>query len=154
MTHSRAPNLNDESIEVIVGILDGWVGKLSWVALIEAIHRRMHARYTRQALHKHERIRGAFGLRKEAMAEVRRTGGPDSDSPELRAALQRIARLQAENARLEAENQRLLEQFARWAYNAHTRGLDNEFLSRPLPAVNRDQTDARAQNRRGKSPST
>jgi hypothetical protein len=44
-------------------------------------------------------------------------------------ALQLIARLEAENARLRVENERLLEQFACWAYNAHT-----------LPAVNRDQT--------------
>ena len=154
MTRSRAPNLDDESIAVIVGILDGWVGKLSWAALIEAIQWRMHARYTRQALHKHERIRSAFSQRKETVVEVRRTGGSNSDSPELQAALQRIARLEAENVRFEAENQRLLEQFARWAYNAHTRGLDKEFLNRPLPAVNRDQTDSRAPNRRRESPST
>ena len=41
---------------------------------------------------------------------------------------------------MEAENQRLFEQFVVWAYNAHTRGLDKEFLSHPLPRVNRGQT--------------
>jgi hypothetical protein len=106
----------------------------------EAIERHTHARYTRQALHKYERIKSAFNLRKKAIAEARGDRGPRADSPELQAALERIARLEAENARLESENQRLLGQFACWAYNAHTRGLDQAFLSRPLPRVNRDQT--------------
>lgn len=43
----------------------------------------------------------------------------------------------AENARLESENQRLLEQFARWAYNAHTQGIPEEILNRALPKVHR-----------------
>jgi hypothetical protein len=55
-------------------------------------------------------------------------------------AVERIARLEGENARLTAENSRLIEQFVCWAYNAHTRGLDRGFLTRPLPAVKRDQT--------------
>ncbi len=140
MTRLRARNLDDDAIAAIAGILDGWGGKLSWELLIEAIERHTHARYTRQALHKHDRIKSAFSLRRKALAEARGDGGPSADSPELQAALERIARLEAENARIEAENQRLLEQFACWAYNAHTRGLDHAFLSRPLPHVNRDQT--------------
>jgi len=140
MTHARARNLNDDDIADIAAILDGWPGKLSWELLIEAIARRKRAKYTRQALHKHERIRHAFTLRKKALSEGRIAAVPNVDSPELRAALERIARLEGENARLRAENARGLEQFARWAYNAHCRGLDKAFLSRPLPAVNRDQT--------------
>ena len=49
-------------------------------------------------------------------------------------------RLTAQTQRLELENNRLLEQYARWAYNAHTRGLDDQFLNRRLPAVDRGQT--------------
>lgn len=60
-------------------------------------------------------------------------------SGQLGEAMSRIARLEAENQRLEAENQRLLEQFVVWGYNAHTRGLDKDFLSQPLPRVNRGQ---------------
>ncbi|NLY27104.1 MAG: hypothetical protein GX049_06070 [Alcaligenaceae bacterium] len=135
----RGKNLTDDAIEQIVRILDGWEGKLTWEALIQATVIRLHCRYTRQALHKHERIRAAFTQRKEALggksqeAGQRRSGMP----PDVMA---RISRLEAENQRLEAENQRLLEQFVVWAYNAHTRGLDKKFLSQPLPHVNRDQT--------------
>lgn len=138
---NRAPNLDDAAIELIVGILDGWSGMLSWEALIDAIELRARARYTRQALHKHQRIRLAFGLRKKAIAEGQGKAASEGlDAPEFQAALQRIARQVAVIARLEAENQNLLEQFARWAYNAQARGLDEAFLNQPLPPVNRDRT--------------
>lgn len=144
MMRNRAPNLDDDAIEAIAGILDGWAGKLSWEALIDAIERRTRVRYTRQALHRHTRIRSAFGLRKKSLTGTRQKLGPAADSPELAAALQRIARLEGENARLTAENHNLLEQFARWAYNAHSRGLDQQFLNQPLPAVDRQQSGRRS----------
>ena len=59
----RAPNLTDDSIHHIVGILDGWTGTLTWDALIEVIAEKRFTTYTRQALHKHERIRSAFKQR-------------------------------------------------------------------------------------------
>ena len=143
----RGKNLTDDAIEQIVRLLDGWEGKLTWESLIDAIVTRLHCKYTRQALHKHERIRAAYALRKESLGgqkdvAVSRGSGPLAD------AMARIARLEAENQRLEAENQRLLEQFVVWAYNAHTRGLDKEFLSQPLPRVNRGQTVPKAVGKR------
>ena len=135
----RSKNLGDAEVKQIVEILDGWADKLSWELLIDAIELRMFNRYSRQALYKHERIRHAFELRKNELSggvkDVKRVA-----SPQLQLALERIARLDAENRRLEAENNNLLEQFARWAYNAHTRGLDHDFLNRALPSVNRGQT--------------
>lgn len=135
----RGKNLTDDAIEEIVRILDGWSEKLTWQALIEAIVLRRHCRYTRQALHNHVRIRQAYALRRAALSErtgVRRRRG----SGALADAQAHIARLDAENQRLEQENRRLLEQFVVWAYNAHTRGLDKDFLSQPLPRVDRGQT--------------
>ncbi len=135
----RSKNLGDFEIKQIAEILDGWSGKLTWELLIDAIELRMFSRYTRQALYKHERIRHAFELKKSELSEWREDVKRVA-SPQLQIALDRIARLESENRRLESENNRLLEQFSRWAYNAHTRGLDHEFLSRPLPSVNRGQT--------------
>jgi len=139
MTRVREKNLDDSVVATIVEVLDGWGGRLTWEALIEAVQRREGLRYTRQALHRHERIRLAFTVRKKALS------GEDAQprqatSPELQVALDRIARLEAENQRLVAENHALLEQFARWAYNAHTRNLTDEFLNNPLPAVDREQS--------------
>jgi hypothetical protein len=139
-TKSRARNLDDSAIEKIVQILDGWTGKLSWELFIVQIEKVTHNLYTRQALDKHARIKDAFTARKVAL------GGRDrkqfeNKSPEMQLALQRIARLEAENQRLSNENNTLLNQFVRWAYNAHGRGLDQAFLDTPLPSVNRERSD-------------
>lgn len=137
---SRARNLDDAAIEKIVQILDGWTGKLSWELFIVQIEKVTHNLYTRQALDKHVRIKDAFTARKVAL------GGRDrkqfeNKSPEIQLALQRIARLEAENQRLENENNKLLNQFVRWAYNAHSRGLDKAFLDTQLPSVHRERSD-------------
>lgn len=139
MAKKRSKNLGDEEIKQITQILDGWSGKLTWDLLIDEIWLRMLNRYTRQALHKHERIRHAFELRKKNLA-IESSGTPRVASPQLQIALDRVARLEAENCRLESESNLILEQFARWAYNAYSRGLDQDFLNRPLPPVNRGQT--------------
>lgn len=145
---SRAKNLTDDDVAKIVEILDGWSGPLRWELLIEDIERRFFTRYTRQALHKHGRIKDAFVGRKEVLASTPGKTKKLASSPELQVALDRIERLTGENHRLETENSRLLEQFARWTYNASTRNLDEAFLSQPLPRVDRDQTVVR---RRGKA---
>ncbi|MDA8258991.1 MAG: hypothetical protein M0Z99_25715 [Betaproteobacteria bacterium] len=138
----RGKNLTDDAIEQVVRVIDSWSDKpLTWDALIDALVARLHYRYTRQALHKHERIKAAYTQRKTALAGA---DSPPRGSGQMVEATARIERLEAENQRLEAENQRLLEQFVTWAYNAHSRGLTKEFLSQPLPRVNRDQTLASA----------
>lgn len=148
MAHSaqkpkRAPNLNDDAIAVVVGILDGWTGPLSWEDLICQVEVRLHARYTRQALHKHERIRQAFALRREFVADEPKPKRIVKGSLERQKDHERIARLTAENQRLEVENNRLLEQFARWLYNAWIRGLDEGTLNQPLPETLRDTEEKR-----------
>jgi hypothetical protein len=142
MARIRAPNLDDDAIAEIASILDGWSGKLSWELLIHAVKRKMHATYTRQALHNHARIKQSFALRKKALAETQAGGSRRSRpvSPELQALLDRIERIEAANARLQAENHALLGQVACWAYNAQTRGLTEAFLNRPLPEIDRDRT--------------
>ncbi len=138
MSRRRAKNLDDAAIKRIVEILDGWSGALSWQALIEQVQVRLQSKYTRQALHRHERIRLAFEVTKKRLASPEKGRQDPNDLVRVPAA--RISRLEAENDRLQQENDRLLEQFVRWAYNAHTRGLDEAFLSRPLPPVDRRPT--------------
>lgn len=137
---ARAKNLTDGTIAQIAGVLDGWSGPLSWDLFLDAVELHTGARYTRQALFRHARIAQAFSLRKSALETSGKAKDVEAIAPELQAALARIARIEDENQRLRAENQLLLEQFAVWAYNAHMRGLDEDYLSQPLPHVNRDQT--------------
>lgn len=137
MKTRRSPNITDHAVSAIVGILDGWSGPLTWNSLIDAVYGRLRSRYTRQTLHKHERIRIAFEVRKKNLER----GEPQvRGSVQLQKALERISRLEAENQRLQAENERLLEQFARWAFNAYVRGIGEKELNRPLPEIDRRQT--------------
>ena len=152
MKHSRAKNLNAAAVAEILGVLDGWRGRLTWLLLIEAVENRLGQHYTRQALHNHERIASAFRLRKSLASALPRQRPSRLDSPRTRtldeeATFQRISRLEAENERLNSENHHLLEQFVRWAYNAHIRGIDKASLDRPLPRVNRQQTEVTAKRR-------
>ena len=129
----RSPNLSDADIEAIVELFDGWQGRMTWPLLIEVVERKLHARYTRQTLHKHERIYRAFQLRKES-----ERGNPTPErratSVEMQVLLEENARIKAKNERLADENEGLLEQFVVWASNAWMQnGMDETALSRPLP---------------------
>jgi len=140
MTKQRSRNLSSEDVELIVGLLDGWGGSLTWKGLIESVERRLYFRYTRQALHAHQRIRDAFGLCKERLARGNRKKGEKHVSQEMRLLMERLARRDAEVERLKAENQRLMEQFVVWLYNAQTKAVSLADLERPLPRVDRGQT--------------
>jgi len=141
MTKSRAKNLDDKTIELIVGVLDGWSGKLTWNLLIDGIEARIYIRYTRQALDRHARIKSAYQLTKDRLIGVPHSERPQKLSAvEVDAAMERLNRIEMENARLKVENERLLEQFVTWAYNAHMRGMTKEYLNNPLPSVDREVT--------------
>ncbi|WP_124671729.1 hypothetical protein [Burkholderia cepacia] len=131
----RSPNLTADRIDSIVGIIRSWEGRLTWPALIKAVATQMRSTYTRQALYNQERIRVAFGVYR-ASSNI---NGIDKRpvSAALRASMERVQRLELENAELRKREELLLEQFVRWAYNAATRGLSEEFLNRPLPPLNR-----------------
>lgn len=145
----RAQNITDRVTGEVVSILDGWCTKLTWELLIEKVQERLKVRYTRQALHQHERIRLAFVTRKKAL--LRSNGGPARSTGHLEfdKTLERLDRLKVENERIEAENKALLDQFARWTYNASSRGLSIDFLNQPMPSVDRDQTKT-ARPKKGK----
>ena len=68
------------------------------------------------------------------VATPRTPGRPMSAT--LKAAMDRVHRLQQENAELR-QHEMLLEKFHRWAYHASSRGLTLGFLDRPLPPLNR-----------------
>lgn len=141
MVKRRAKNIDDGTIQQIIGLLDGWAAKLSWDLLVDEIVKRLGIRYTRQALDKHARIKIAY---QSAKQRVSKTPRPDDHKKlacqELGPIMERLERLAGENARLRAENGHLLEQFVTWAYNAHLKGLTKEYLSTPLPRVDREVT--------------
>lgn len=142
MSKRRARNLNDETIALIVGLLDGWSVKLSWDLLIDAIEKRLGVRYTRQALDKHARIKSAYQVAKTRLGkEYGSERRQRLSDVEVGAITERLKRLEAENARLKLENESLLEQFVTWSYNAYLKGLTKQCLSTPLPRIDRELTN-------------
>ncbi len=134
--------LCDGDIEIIVKLIDGWTGKLSWELLIDAVWKRLKTRYTRQAFNRHDRVQAAFAARKKDLRTKTPVRKTIVSSPELQAALDRIDALEAQTRRLGMENKALLEQFVRWAHNAKSKGLNHEFLNRPLPRIDRGRSDS------------
>ncbi|KAF1075464.1 hypothetical protein [Halodesulfovibrio sp. MK-HDV] len=139
----RGRNLDDEMIEEIVQILDGWQGKITWALFAEKIEKRTGRVYSRQTLSNHLRIQKAYQDRRNQLTRTRpRTErSPESFTPkEVQALIDRNKNLTAENERLAAENERLLLQFIVWSTNASIKGLDEAYLNRSLAEVDRDAT--------------
>lgn len=136
----RAPNLTEERIAGILFIIDRWSeGRLTWDALINAIECSTQVVYTRQALASHQLIQEAYVKKNESLAQ-----GPSAKknigTVELDDALLIIETQRAEIARLKKAESLFLEQFARWAANAHMQGIDYRRLDSPLDAVDRDSS--------------
>lgn len=133
-----AKHLTDQDIAKIIGILDGWQGRLTWDSLCEASSKQVGKRPTRQSLNAHKQIKQAFADKKERLkGDLQEIKAP----PSLAIAGQRIKRLEEENARIKKESSRLLEQYVVWQYNAYRHGLTEEKLNAPLPRIDRERTD-------------
>ncbi|KWT10748.1 hypothetical protein [Pseudomonas amygdali] len=133
-----AKHLTARDIELLVGLIDGWNGKLTWDAVCDEAKGLIGTRPTRQTLNAHARIKSAFGDKKVQQ----KVGFKPKKRPEsLAIAEQRIHRLDSENHRLKAENNRLIERFVRWQYNAQIRGISQAVLDAPLPEIDRDSAE-------------
>lgn len=91
--------------------------------------RGLFAKPKRFRVDRYARIKNAYSL-KEADESL-------SLPLTMKAAAERLERLEAENERLRQENEKILEQFVRWQYNAYARGLSERDLNRPLPTIDR-----------------
>lgn len=133
MKKSRAPDLTQEVLAQVLDTLDGWKGKLSWELLLDEVEKLTGHRYSRFTFADYPQIADAFRGRKEALrGTLPRTASEPKDE-RLRAAMQRMDRLEAKNSRLEAENSALTEQFVVWAINAERKGVTMDMLNAPLP---------------------
>lgn len=144
MARIRGKNIDEATEAAIIGILDGWSGKLSWDLLTEAVFAQVGHRYVRQALDANGRISFAYKLHRNRLrAKPEEPPSPDMP-PEVRILNESIERLKSENARLSAENHAYVQTFTTWAYNASNRGITEEYLNTPLPKVDKEQTKEKA----------
>lgn len=140
MRKNRAPDLTSAVLQQVLGALDGWKGKLTWDLLLDEVERLCGSRYSRFTFADYPEIANAFSLRKESLrGTLPRTRGEPKDE-RLRAALQRIDRLEAKAERLQAENDLFTEQFVTWALNAERKGVTMDMLNAPLPKPNLNAT--------------
>ena len=78
-----------------------------------------------------------YNLTKERLADKDESNLKEPKSYDT--LIQKINKLEGENARLIKENEALITQFARWGYNAYIKGITQEELDKDLPKVNRRQ---------------
>lgn len=140
MARIRGKNIDKATAATVIGILDGWGGKLSWDLLTEAVFAQLGHRYTRQALDANELISNAYKTHRVRLRGKTPEEPSQEMSPEVRMLHESNERLEAENARLLAENLAYLETFTNWAYNAANRGLTEAYLNTPLPKIDKEQT--------------
>lgn len=129
----RSPNLSVATVKVIVSKINDWRGRLTWADLTAVVAQETGFKYVRQTLHNNGSIRAAY----KSYQETQKRSVPGSKGPEEDGESAAIRRLRQQVLQLTKENSLLLERFARWAYNASVRGLDEEFLDNPLPPIDR-----------------
>ena len=134
---TRASNLSEADIALIVRIILAWEGSLRWELLVERIASdpELKQKYTRQALSRHSEIAEAFRRRRRAPLKAN-----VYVSLEMQAAEARIMRVEAELALAKKQISGLKERHVLWAYNARIRGITESELDRPLEPIDRSQT--------------
>lgn len=140
MRKTRAPDLTEERIQVVLDILDGWKGKLTWDLLLHAVEEKIGIAYSRFTFAEYPKIANAFSLRKKALSGTWTAEPSQPRDKQVRAALEQLERYRAKVERLEQENQLLLEQFVTWATNAERKGVTMSMLNAPLSKPNRDRS--------------
>ncbi|AHI63880.1 hypothetical protein [Burkholderia thailandensis] len=140
MKKTRAPDLTEERIREVIDILDGWTGKLTWDALLDAVEMAIGIRYSRFTFADYPEIANAFSFKKDALRGKKPGVRSEPRDERVRAALEQAQRYKDKAKRLEQENQLLLEQFVTWATNAERKGVTMAMLNAPLPKPRRDRT--------------
>lgn len=140
MRKARAPDLTQETIDVVVDTLDNWKGKLTWDLLIDAVAKATGLEYSRFTFAEYPQIADTFALKKEALSGTWNREPTQPRDARVKSALEQAARFKAKVKRLEHENKLLLEQFVTWATNAERKGVTMDMLNAPLKRPDRDRT--------------
>ncbi|MEC5216174.1 hypothetical protein RCH09_001111 [Actimicrobium sp. GrIS 1.19] len=140
MKKTRAPDLTDERLQVVLDTLDSWKGKLTWDLLIDAVEKATGFTYSRFTFAEYPQIANAFSFKKDALRGTWQAERGAPRDERVRAALEQVDRYKAKVQRLEQENQLLLEQFVTWAHNAERKGVTVMMLNAPLTKPHRDRS--------------
>jgi hypothetical protein len=140
MRKQRAPDLTEATIAVVVDLLDGWTGKLTWDLLIAEVLRLTGFEYSRFTFAEYPGIANAFTIKKRKLSGTLARGPRTPRDGQILAALDEAQRFREKAERLERENELLLEQFLMWAVNAERHGVTIAQLNAPLALPNRERS--------------
>ena len=140
MKKTRAPDLTEERLQIVLDTLDVWKGKLTWDLLIDAVEKITGITYSRFTFAEYPQIANAFSLKKDVLLGTWKSERSEPRDERVRAALEQVERYKAKVQRLEQDNQLLLEQFVTWAHNAERKGVTVMMLNAPLPKPQRDRS--------------
>ena len=128
---ARLSQTDVKRIETMV--YDWRSSKLNWDLVVAACENELGIITTRQALNRRENVKMALKARK---AELKAPSQSSRKFSDIDQANDRIARLTQRVAELEQAQEMLVEQFARWAFNAKAHGMTKNLLDQPIPNFN------------------
>ena len=140
MRKQRAPNLTEDTIAVVVDVLDRWTEKLTWDLLTAEVLRRTGFEYSRFTFAEYPRIANAFAVKKKKLSGTLATEPRTPRDGQILAAMDESDRFKERADRLARENELLLEQFVTWAVNAERHGVTIAKLNAPLALPNRERS--------------
>lgn len=112
-------------------LIRDWRGKkLTWELVVIACMNELGIKTTRKTLLTRDSIKEAMHLRKK---ELKAPSQAPRQFTDIDRANDRIARLTRRVEELEAAQHTLIDQFARWAYNADAHGVNETILNQPIP---------------------
>lgn len=125
---------------MVLDLLDGWSGKLTWDLLIAKLLQVTGFEYSRFTFADYPRIADAFAVKKKSLSGTLPRGPRTPRDEKIQAAQDEARRFKEKAERLERENELLLEQFQTWAVNAERYGVTIAKLNAPLALPNRERS--------------
>lgn len=123
--------LTTTDVKRIEALIRDWrSSKLTWDLVVIACLNELGIGTTRKTLLTRDSVKAAMRLRK---TELKAPSQAPRQFTDIDRANDRIARLTQRVAELEAAQETLIDQFARWAYNADAHGLNETILNQPIP---------------------
>lgn len=130
----RRVRITEQFAADICELILEWRGPLTWGRVVEEVERVCGQRWTRQALHKHDRIQQAYQDKRKTL----KTRAPVAEGDIARMILlEKIERQESEIRNLLKCVHAYDELFIRYQANAHRLSIAPAELEKPLPPVER-----------------
>lgn len=127
--------ITESDVKLIVEMIRHWPKqeKLKWENICLGSQTIIGYKPTRQALDKKTAIASAYEIKKKQLRFEADKLSSVARPRSISGAMEKIAKLEAENAQLKGELSKMAEIARRFIYNASVKGLTRQQLTKPLP---------------------